>query len=153
MKIKDVMTKAPITCTPDTNIAAAAERMLKGDCGVLPVVAADGTLAGIVTDRDLFIALATRDKLASQLTVGEVARTTVFSCGVDTDIVTALGIMKRHYVRRLPVLDEDGTVVGIVSMNDIVLAAGRRKAVHNEDAVETLQAICAHRLPSTSVAA
>ncbi len=56
MKAKDIMTGAPLTCSPGTNLAAAAALMLDGDCGVLPVVD-DGKLVGVVTDRDLFIAL------------------------------------------------------------------------------------------------
>ena len=61
MKIKDIMTPQPTTGAPDTSLAAAAELMLDADCGLLPVVE-DGKLVGIVTDRDMFIALATRDR-------------------------------------------------------------------------------------------
>ena len=55
MKIKDIMTAEPRTCSPGTNLAVAAALMLDGDCGILPVVD-DGTLVGIVTDRDMYIA-------------------------------------------------------------------------------------------------
>jgi CBS domain-containing protein len=87
-----------------TNLAEAAALMLDADCGILPVVNDDGRLVGVVTDRDMFIALATRNRLASQLTVGEVARTKVFTCGPEDDVQTALATMKQHHVRdsRLP---------------------------------------------------
>lgn len=153
MKIKDIMTREPATGSPTTNLATAAKLMLDADCGILPVVDDDGKLVGVVTDRDLYIALATRNRLASQVTVGEVARSKVFTCGPDDDVESALQIMRQHRVRRLPVEGFGGTVAGIVSMNDIVLAAGARKPVRNEAVVETLQAICAHHLPVPHITA
>lgn len=153
MKIKDIMTREPAICTPGTNLAVAAKLMLDADCGILPVVDDESKLVGVVTDRDMYIALATRNKRASQITVGEVARTNVFTCVPDDDVETALQTMRQHRVRRLPVAGFGGAVVGIVSMNDIVLAAGVHKPVRNEAIVETLQAICAHHLPVPHITA
>jgi CBS domain-containing protein len=153
MKIKDIMTRGPAICTPGTNLAVAAKLMLDADCGILPVVDDESKLVGVVTDRDMYIALATRDKRASQITVGDVARTNVFTCVPDDDVETALQTMRQHRVRRLPVAGFGGAVVGIVSMNDIVLAAGVHKPVRNEAIVETLQAICAHHLPVPHITA
>jgi CBS domain-containing protein len=146
------MTPQPRTCTRETNLAEAAALMLDADCGILPVVDADGKLVGVVTDRDMYIALATRNRLASQLTVGEVARTHVFTCGPDDDVQIALATMKEHHVRRLPVEGFAGTVAGIVSMNDILLAAGK-KGVGNAEIVDAFQAICTHRHPIPHVTA
>lgn len=153
MKIKDIMTREPAICSTSTNLAAAAKLMLDADCGILPVVDDQSKLVGVVTDRDMYIALATRNRLASQVTVGEVARTTVFTCAPDDDVESALQTMRQHRVRRLPVAGFGGAVVGIVSMNDIVLAAGARKPVRNEAVVETMQAICAHHLPVPHITA
>ena len=153
MKIKDIMTRDPAICSTSTNLAAAAKLMLDADCGILPVVDDQSKLVGVVTDRDMYIALATRNRLASQVTVGEVARTTVFTCAPDDDVESALQTMLQHRVRRLPVAGFGGAVVGIVSMNDIVLAAGARKPVRNEAVVETMQAICAHHLPVPHITA
>ena len=153
MKIQDIMTSQPTTCSPDTNLAAAAELMLNADCGILPVVDSEGKLVSIVTDRDMYIALATRNKLASQLTVDEVAQKDVFTCGPDEDVRSALETMKRHHIRRLPVEASGRTVIGIVSMKDILLAAGPRKAVRNDEVVNTFQAICAHHHPAPHVTA
>ena len=153
MKIKGLMTREPATCSPTTNLATAAKLMLDADCGILPVVDDESKLVGVVTDRDMFIALATRDRLASQVTVGDVARTHVFTCEPDDDAETVLTTMRQHRVRRLPVEGFGGTVIGIVSMNDLVLAAGPRKPVRNEAVVETLQAICAHHLPVPHITA
>lgn len=152
MKIQTLMTSTPRTCTRETNLAEAAALMLDADCGILPVVDEQGKLVGVVTDRDMYIALATRNTLASQLSVGDVARSQVFTCSPDDDVETALATMKRHHVRRLPVEGFGGTVAGIVSMNDILLAAGK-KGVGNAEIVDTFQAICAHHHPIPHVTA
>ena len=150
MKVKDIMTAEPRTCSPGTNLAAAAALMLDGDCGILPIVDG-GKLVGVVTDRDMYIALATRNKLASQLTAGEVARKKVVTCGPEDDVHAVLATMREHRVRRLPVEGFGGTVLGIVSMNDILLAAGPGTAVRADEVVDTFQAICAHHHPAPHV--
>jgi CBS domain-containing protein len=101
----------------------------------------------------MYIALATRNKLASQVTVGDVARKRVWTCGPDDDVHAALVTMKEHRIRRLPVEGFGGTALGIVSMNDIVLAAGPRKAIRNDEVVDTFQEICAHHHPTAHVTA
>ena len=133
MKVENLMTPEPRTCTRATNLAEAAALMLDADCGILPVVDDQGKLVGVVTDRDMYIALATRNKLASQLTVGEVAPSQVFTCGPDDDVRTALATMRQHHVRRLPVEGFGGTVAGVVSMNDILLAAGKKGVGNAEE--------------------
>ena len=80
MKVKDIMTGEPRACSLATNLAAAAALMLDGDCGILPVME-DGKLMGVVTDRDMYIALATRNKRASEISVGEVVQTPAYTCG------------------------------------------------------------------------
>ena len=153
MKIKDIMTREPATCSPATNLAVAAKLMLDADCGILPVVDDEGRLVGVVTDRDMYIALATRNQLASQITVGDVARKQVFTCALDDDVQAALATMKQQRVRRLPVEGFGGTVAGIISMNDILLASGPRKPVSSVEVIETFQAICAHHHPVPHVTA
>lgn len=152
MQIKNIMTTEVRTCAPATSVAAAAALMLDGDCGILPVVE-NGKLVGVVTDRDMYIALATRNTLASRLTVGEVARRQVWTCTADDDVHAALATMKEHRVRRLPVVGFGDSLVGMVSMNDLLLAAGPRKTVRSDEVVDTLQAICAHHHPTPHVAA
>jgi CBS domain-containing protein len=153
MKVKDIMTADLRTCSLDTNLGAAAALMLDGDCGILPVVDHEGKLTGVVTDRDMCIALATRNKLASQITVGEVARKHVVTCGPEDDVHAALATMKERRIRRLPVAGFGGSVLGIVSMNDILLAAGPDQGVRADKVVDTFQAICAHHRPVPHVTA
>jgi CBS domain-containing protein len=152
MKIRDIMTAEPRTCSLWTNLAEAAALMLDGDCGILPVVE-QGKLVGVVTDRDMFVALATRNKRASEVTVGQVVQTPAYTCGPDDDVQAVLETMKQHRVRRLPVEGFGGTVMGIVSMNDIVLTSGARKPARDSEVMATLQAICAHHHPAPHIAA
>lgn len=152
MKVKEIMTAEPRTCSPDTTLAAAANLMWEGDCGILPVVD-DGELVGVVTDRDMYIALATRNARASHLRVGAVATKTVATCAPEDDVQAALAAMKYARVRRLPVVGFGGTVLGILSMNDVLLAAAANKGVRSEEVVDTLQAICAHHHPVPHVVA
>jgi CBS domain-containing protein len=152
MRVKHIMTVETRTCLRETNLAAAAALLLDGDCGVLPVVD-QGKLVGIVTDRDMYIALATRNARPSELTVNDVHQGPVYTCGPDDDVRKALEIMKEHGVRRLPVEGFGGTVMGIVSMNDILLASGPKKAVHDTDVADTFRSICAHHHPTPHIAA
>ena len=152
MKIEDIMTKDVRSCGPEANAAEAAALMLDGDCGILPVVV-EGKLIGVVTDRDLFIALATRNKTAPDLKVGEVVQTPLYTCSPEDDVHSVLGTMRAHQVRRVPVEGFGGTLLGIVSMNDLLLAIGSKKGVRGAEVVEALQTICAHHHPQPHVAA
>jgi CBS domain-containing protein len=150
MKVKDIMTAEPTTCAPDTNLAEAAHLMWDSDCGILPVVEG-GKLIGVVTDRDMYIALATQDKRASQLVAANVVTLDVATCGPEDDVLTALATMKRARVRRLPVTGFGGTVIGILSLDDIVNAAGPQRPIPSDDVVEALQAICGHHHPAKHI--
>jgi CBS domain-containing protein len=152
MKVKDIMTAEPRTCTTDTTVAEAAHLMWDADCGILPVVDG-GPLVGVVTDRDMYIALATRNARASELQVGEVATRIVATCEPEDDVQAALATMKHARVRRLPVVGFGGTVLGILSMNDIVLAAAAHKGARGGEVIDVLQAICGHHHPAPHVVA
>ena len=150
MKIQDIMTSDVQCCGPDTNLAAAAKMMWDSDCGALPVLNVEGRVMGMITDRDICMAAATKNKPASDITVWETVSGTVYTCQLSDDVHKALDIMKREKVRRLPVVDEDGVLQGIVAMNDYVLLAADAKgakapAVSYEDVVRTMKAISMHR--------
>jgi CBS domain-containing protein len=148
MKVNDIMTASPEACRPDDNLAAAVELLWKADCGVLPVVDHSGRVAGILTDRDICIALGTRNVRASNARVASVMRTTVQTCHPGDDVLTALSLMTDRRVRRLPVVDDAGRLVGLVSLNDAVLAAGAgRNAVRPGAVLDAFKAVCAHPLP------
>jgi len=150
MKVQDVMTSEVKSCRPETNLAAAAVMMLDYDCGALPVVNNENKVIGIITDRDIAIAAATKGRLASEILVGEVISRKVFSATLDEDIHMALKTMRHGKIRRLPVVNRDGMLQGILSFNDIALRAeeeeGRRHPDRTyEGAMGTFKAICEHR--------
>lgn len=106
------MTQSAVCCSEHTNVGAAVELMWVRNCGMLPVVGSNRTLIGIVIDRDICIARRTRNRLAGELTVGEIAIRNVFACKPDDEIHEALRTMANHRVRRLPVLDKEGIPKG-----------------------------------------
>lgn len=148
MRVEELMTKQVSCCGVGTSAAKAAELMWIHDCGILPVVDdRNGRLVGVVTDRDLFIALATKGQSPSGLTVGEVMQPEVFSCGPDNDLRSALETMAGQQVRRLPVVDGSGVLRGILSLNDVIRYARPRingSGVSYEDVVRTLRAVSRH---------
>lgn len=145
MTVRQLMVKDVHTCQPHSTVAEAASLMWHHDCGALPVVDAAGHVAGIVTDRDLCIATATRDRAASRIAVDEVMRGRVFTVAPEDDVQLALDRMREHQVRRLPVVDASGQLKGIVALNDLVLAANGRSAPSPAALLTTLKGICAHR--------
>jgi len=140
------MSKPVVTCHPATNLAEAAAMMWDHRCGALPVVNDAGKLVGIITDRDIAIALGTRNTRAGELTVGEVVTGEAKSCGLDCDVSAALQTMGQARIRRVPVVDDAGIPQGILSLNDLVLWAQhadgtKRQCISYEDVVNTLVAI------------
>ena len=157
MKVKDAMMGTPYYCQPDTNLGSATELMWTGNCGILPVMGANGKLVGVVTDRDICIALGTRNRLAGEVTVGEVMSNRLFACSPDDDVHLALHTMKEGGVRRLPVTVENGTLVGVISMDDLLLRAeapgiGKRPELSTEEVVATYRAIDRRRVPQIVLA-
>lgn len=151
MKVQEIMTSDVQCCGPDTNLAAAAKMMWDSDCGALPVLNVQGQVMGMITDRDICMAAATKNKPASDITVWETVSGKAYTCHLSDDAHTALDIMKREKIRRLPVVDDDGILRSIVAMNDFVLLAGEAKggkapAVSYEDVVRTMKAISSHRM-------
>ena len=151
MKVQDIMTSDVQCCGPDTNLAAAAQMMWDSDCGALPVLNVQGQVMGMITDRDICMAAATKNKPASEITVWETVSGKAYTCQMSDDVHTALDIMKRERVRRLPVIDEEGMLQGIVAMNDFLLLAGEAKggkvpSISYEDVVRAMKAISAHRV-------
>lgn len=151
MRIEEIMTRDVQSCAPDTNLAAAAKMMWDSDCGALPVLNVEGRVMGMITDRDICMAVATRNKPASEITAWETVSGKAHTCRMSDEVHTALDTMKRERVRRLPVVDDDGVLQGVVSINDFILLAGESKGgkiggISYEDIVRALKAISAHRV-------
>ena len=107
------------------SLAAAALRMWETDCGALPIV--DGAkVVGMITDRDISMALALKGCRADDCAVAEVASGDLYSCSPEDDVLEALAVMGRQQVHRLPVV-EDGRLAGMLTMNDVVLCGGENE--------------------------
>jgi CBS domain-containing protein len=152
------MTSEVKTCRPQESLATAATMMWEYDCGALPVVNEAHQVLGMITDRDIAIAVGTKGRLAAEIPISEVISGRVIAATLDEDVQAALRTMRHEKVRRLPVTNRDGMLQGILSLNDIVLRAeedkGRRHPELNyEDAMSTVKAICEHRPAQQAVAA
>jgi CBS domain-containing protein len=116
--IKDVMTSNPCSIDADKSVAYAAKMMKDEDVGLAPIVEGD-KLIGMLTDRDIAIRVVAEGKNPEQVTVKEVASKQVVTIDPQQDLAEALRIMAKHQVRRLPVVEEDGRLVGVVAQADI----------------------------------
>ena len=148
MKLQTVMTAEPTTCSQTANLADVARLMGDQDCGFIPVVDTAGNVLGVITDRDICMAITTRHLLPEQISVNEVMSSPAHACAPDDTVESALRTMKELKVRRLPVVDKAGVLVGVVSMNDMLLGAAEEKEPSANDVLSALAAISAHRLPA-----
>jgi CBS domain-containing protein len=154
MLVKDIMVRDVRSCRADTNLAEASRLMFENDCGVLPVLDSSGTVIGMITDRDIAMAVGIRNRIPSEITVFEVKPDPreLYACAPEDDIHAALQTMREQEVRRLPVVN-GGQLRGILCLNEIALNASKRGDLSYEDVVDTLKAVCAHRLARQTVAA
>ncbi len=119
MLIKDVMTRPAVCCKPADTLDTVAKLMLEHDCGEIPVC--DGTkLVGVITDRDITCRAVATGETPVHIPVSQVMTTTVHTVGENERLDAALDLMQSKLVRRLPVVDSKGQIVGIVSEADLV---------------------------------
>jgi CBS domain-containing protein len=151
MKVKDVMTADVKTCLVNSDLSTVAQAMWMRDCGVLPIVNAEGQVVGVVTDRDISIAAGCRNCPPAGVPVTDVMTRKVHSCEPDANIRDALQIMREHRVRRLPVINAKEELCGILSLNDVAIKVreiANPTELSAEDVETTLEAICKHH-PAT----
>jgi CBS domain-containing protein len=148
MTVRELQTSNVKSVSPDTDLAVVAKLMWEGDCGAVPVVTDDRKVIGMITDRDICIASATRSKPPAEIRASEVISTNhgVHAVKPDDDVRIALRAMRKHRVRRLPVVDREQRLTGIVSINDLAMNASPSQpdSVPAQEFLETFQAICAH---------
>ena len=123
MKIQEIMTKDPATVTPGTTVRDAAKLMQREDTGILPVVESEGNkrLVGVVTDRDITVRAVAAGKDPSSATVREAMSEGVRWVYEDASAEEAARIMSEHQIRRLPVINRDKRLVGIVAVGDFAV--------------------------------
>jgi CBS domain-containing protein len=143
MKTKERMVKPVSGCGPEDNLAKVAATMWDERCGALPVVDYDGRVIGMITDRDICIALGTRNVRASDVQVKDVAAPRVFTCLDRDDVSQALLTMVSQNVRRLPVVTDGGNLVGVISIDDFLMPT--ETGVFSIDVLEALKTIVENR--------
>jgi CBS domain-containing protein len=150
MKVKDLMTKTIMACELDTNLAAAALMMWDGDCGALPVVDSQGRVIGILTDRDITMSVATQNILPAEIHVRDVVgKNPIVVCSADDEVNIALKLMGDNQIRRLPVVNEEGRLQGIFSINDAIThARAESSELADTDVMRAMKTICANPVTS-----
>ena len=120
-KCNEVMTKNPIYCLPNDAVARAAQLMKNENIGPIPVIENEQTkrLVGIVTDRDLALKVVADGRDPKSTKVEEVMTRKVVTCRPEDDLQTALDAMSEHRLRRIPVVDDDNKLVGIIAQADV----------------------------------
>jgi CBS domain-containing protein len=119
--VSEVMTSNPRTVEPSTPVADAARIMKNEDVGPVPIVEGD-RLVGMVTDRDIAVRAVAEGKDPQSTPVGEIASRDLVTVDPDQSLDEAARLMAQHQVRRLPVVEEDGRLVGIVAQADVAQA-------------------------------
>ncbi|HKR59184.1 MAG TPA: CBS domain-containing protein [Pyrinomonadaceae bacterium] len=122
MKVKDVMTADPACCSPDTNLKEVAQLMVKHDCGEIPVVK-NKKPVGVITDRDIVVRTIAKGTNPLDLTAADSMTKPCVTVTPETSIEECGKILETNKIRRVPVIDTDGTCCGIVALADIALRA------------------------------
>jgi CBS domain-containing protein len=125
-RVREAMTSKPCTIDADKDVAYAAKMMKDEDVGVAPIVESD-KLVGVLTDRDIAVKVVAEGRDPKATKVREVASTNVVTIDPQQDLDEALRMMAQHQVRRLPVVEEDGKVVGVLAQADVALHTDDRK--------------------------
>ncbi len=142
MTCAEVMTPSPTACNPQHTATDAAELMRREDCGMLPVVSDDGKkLIGVLTDRDIVLKVVAEGRDPRSTAVSEVMTTDLVTCLPQESVEMAMEQMATRQVRRIAIVDADGSLVGVVSQADV--------ATRIANAQETGQVVQAISEPET----
>ncbi len=134
MKVEQIMNRRVKVCRPQDSLNKAAQIMWNEPCGAVPVVDDQCKPVGFLTDRDICMAAYTQGKPLEELRVETAMARKVVSCVAEDDLGSAAGLMRQNRTRRLPVIDQDGALVGLLSLDDLACEAARslRGGVNDE---------------------
>jgi CBS-domain-containing membrane protein len=144
MLIRDLMSTSVQTCHAYESLNAAAQRMWEADIGAVPVLDDKERVVGMLTDRDICMAAHIRGLPLFEIVAAEVMSRTAVTCAPSDTVAHAEELMREHAIRRLPVVDRERHLVGIISMNDLAREASLRRRGQAE-LVATMAAICQPR--------
>jgi CBS-domain-containing membrane protein len=159
MRVEQLMSRNIHTCDAEADLNRVAQLMWEHDCGCIPIVDPDDKLIGLITDRDVAMAAYTQGRPLAQICVEDVMSKPVHTCRPDEDLSIAQKRMRDHQLRRLPITDSTGSLIGLLSLNDLALEASRergpgvRPQVRAADVAETLAVVSRHRGASQIVIA
>jgi CBS domain-containing protein len=150
MRVNDIMKHEPASIGAATSLAEAGRQMERIGCGILPVVDELHAVIGVITDRDVCVAVARADVPASRLSVASAMSSPARTCRAEDDVESALATLALHRVRRLPVVDSANRLLGLFSLDDVALCYAEEEphAAHAAAVARTLRAVCAHPLPA-----
>ena len=138
IRAHDLMTRRVATVHPATSVERAARLMDECDCGALPVVGDNGVLIGMVTDRDIAIRVVARGRELRNAIVADCMTDRVIACYADEPVSECMRQMARHQVRRIPIVDDRGRLVGIVAQGDLARHAGEHRIADEPRALAQL---------------
>jgi CBS domain-containing protein len=119
MKVQEMMSTRVETCRVGDTLERAAHLMWEKDCGIVPVIDAESRVVGMVTDRDVCMAAYTQGKPLWQIPVTSACSRKVYACRLNDSLQTVENLMRVAQIRRIPVVDADGQLWGIVSLGDL----------------------------------
>ena len=128
-KCNEVMTKNPVCCQPNDMAAKVAKLMKRENVGSIPVIENEKTrkLVGIVTDRDLALKIVAKGLDAKSTKMEAVMTRKLVTCRAEDDLQKALDAMSEHQLRRIPVVDKDNKILGIIAQADVATRVDRPK--------------------------
>lgn len=154
MKVKTLMNKNVFSLSPGQSLNDAAQLMWEHDCGWAPVLDQKGIVEATITDRDIAMAAFLNNARLSDIPLAKAQSASVITCSESDDLNTVEKIMQSEQLRRLPVVNKQHKLVGMIALNDIALAySAKRQGVDAEGLSNTLAAICSHQHPHHSIAA
>lgn len=149
MNVENVMTRAPKTCSPADSVQRAVQLMWDHDFGAVPVVDGNGRVAGIVTDRDACMAGLMLGRPLHEIPVEQAMSRQVFTLAPHDPVRSAIDLFHEHNVRRMPVVDGRGQLVGILSIADLVCASAENRIGKHTKPEAVLSAVHAVSKPRT----
>lgn len=145
MKVAEIMSVPVLTCGPETSLAQAARFMQSVDCGILPVIDSDRRVVGVITDRDICLAIGASNRSPRAMAVHEVMAKYPVVAREDDELSAALSAMRHGRVRRLPVLDSASRLTGMLSLDDVVIRGLEIGAVSAGEIIGTLRELYERR--------
>lgn len=146
MHVKELMSHPVVTCHTGDHLDVPARLMWEYDCGIVPIIDDEGRLTGVITDRDITMAAYTQGQALATIPVTSAMAKQVLAIHGEELVEDVERLMRDGQVRRVPVIDDAGRPIGLVSLNDLAqLSARAKKSGVDRELVETLAAVCRPR--------